>query len=68
MRSVEDIKDRFYKITAPKNTNKNDTQIPYVYDVAHEKNRKRQLDMYLRIGIQFFEPNIYIHIKITSFL
>jgi len=47
-RSVEEIKDRYYKITAPTNQSKNDTKVPYVYDFAHEKNRKKQLDMYLR--------------------
>ena len=68
-RSVEDIKDRFYKLSAPTNRNivareikalktdtfwplksstKNDTKVPYVYDVVHEKNRKEQLDKFLR--------------------
>merc|ERR1712113_816876 len=29
-RSVEEIKDRYYKITAPTNQSKNDTKVPYV--------------------------------------
>ena len=48
-RSVEDIKDRYYKITAPTNQNKNDTKVPYVYDKSHEENRKKQLNLYLRL-------------------
>jgi len=47
-RSVEEIKDRYYKITAPMNQSKNDTKVPYIFDIAHEKKRKKQLDMYLR--------------------
>ena len=29
-------------------SSKTDSKVPYVYDVAHEKNRKKQLDLYLR--------------------
>ena len=50
---MEDIKERFYRISAPTNgANKagasDAAKVPYVYDVAHEKNRKKQLDLYLR--------------------
>ena len=53
IKSVEDIKERFYRISAPTNgANKagasDAAKVPYVYDVAHEKNRKKQLDLYLR--------------------